>query len=256
MQLQACGLLGGAYERHSHFTYEFHYVVDGRGSFDVGSRTLAIGPGDFFYTRPRTTHRSVLAATGGYLLQYLGLFALEDPADRDAAADLEARFGEGTIRRLGDRYHGFFAELARLSQASDPYLQRAATFRFAGLLYEAMGDAPVTRHAHPAVERALEFMRAHVETMFTLDALVTALGIEKSYFIRLFKKSVGMPPMKYAMHLKMSAAAELLRGGVEPQARVAARVGFADPYHFAKCFRQWSGTAPGRYRHGRWPPCQ
>jgi len=84
-----------------------------------------------------------------------------------------------------------------------------------------------------------------------LDALVAELGIEKSYFIRLFKKRVGVSPMKYAMHLKMSAAADLLRGGSEPLAVVAGQVGFADPYHFAKCFKQWSGVAPGAYRRGR-----
>jgi AraC family transcriptional activator of mtrCDE len=54
--------------------------------------------------------------------------------------------------------------------------------------------------------------------------------------------------MKYAMNLKMSAAADLLRTTTEPLAAVAARVGFDDHYHFAKRFKQWSGTAPGRYR--------
>ena len=254
MRLQYCGLLprtGGSFERHAHDTYEFHYVVGGRGAFEVGSSTLTIGPGDFFYTRPRTAHRSVVAAAGDYLLQYLVFLALDGPGDGGVAADLDGRFGEGVIRRLGDRHHGFFAEVARLCDGADPCLQRAAVFKFAGVLYEVMGDAPAMRHGHPAVERALDLMRGQVGTAFTLDALVTALGIEKSYFIRLFKQRVGVPPMKYAMHLKMSAAADLLRSGTEPLAVVAEQVGFADPYHFAKCFKQWSGTAPGAYRHGR-----
>jgi AraC-like DNA-binding protein len=57
--------------------------------------------------------------------------------------------------------------------------------------------------------------------------------------------------MKYGMSLKMSAAADLLRTTHEPLAVVAGQVGFADPYHFAKRFKQWSGTPPGAYRrHG------
>lgn len=254
MRLQYCGLLpraGGSFERHAHDTYEFHYVVGGRGAFEVGGRTLAIGPGDFFYTRPRTAHRSAVAVSGDYLLQYLVFLALDGPGDGDLAADLDGRFAEGTIRRLGDRHHGFFAELARLCDGADPCLTRAAAFKFAGVLYELMGDAAAVPHSHPAVEHALELMRGQVGSVVRLDALVAELGIEKSYFIRLFKKRVGVSPMKYAMHLKMSAAADLLRGGSEPLAVVAEQVGFADPYHFAKCFKQWSGVAPGAYRRGR-----
>jgi len=256
MRLQYCGLLpraGGSFERHAHDTYEFHYVVGGRGAFEVGGRALGIAPGDFFYTRPRTMHRSAVTAPGDYLLQYLVFLEL-GPGDGDVATDLEGRFGEGTIRRLGDRHHGFFAELARLCDGPEPCLHRAAAFKFAGVLYEVMGDGPAMPHGHPTVERALELMRGQVGAAFKLDALIAALGIEKSYFIRLFKRRVGVPPMKYAMHLKMSVAADLLRGGAEPLAAVAEQVGFADPYHFARCFKQWSGTAPGAYRRGRVEP--
>jgi transcriptional regulator GlxA family with amidase domain len=94
-------------------------------------------------------------------------------------------------------------------------------------------------------------MRSHVDAAYSLGDLVADLGLDKSYFIRLFKKNIGVPPMKYAMSLKMGVASDLLRTTTEPLATVATRVGFGDEYHFAKRFKQWSGTAPGRYRrHG------
>jgi transcriptional regulator GlxA family with amidase domain len=111
-----------------------------------------------------------------------------------------------------------------------------------------MVEPETTPESHPTVERALAFMRSHVPEAYGLDALVQELGIDKSYFIRLFKRNIGVSPMKYAMNLKMSAASDLLRTTTDPLATVAARVGFKDEYHFAKRFKQWSGTAPGAFR--------
>lgn len=255
MRLQYCGLLPRAWrslERHTHATYEFHYVVGGRGSFELQGQDLSIGPGDLFYTRPGTEHR-VIPADSEYLLQYIAWLELESTLDAQLAADLDAGFGEGRTRRLGDRHHALFAEISRLCGADDPYQRRVAAFKLAAVLYEVMSGIPAVPHAHPAVARALEIMRARVGQAYRLDSVVAELGIEKAYFIRVFKKSVGVTPMKYAMSLKMSAAADLLRGTTAPLAVVAQQVGFVDEYHFAKCFKQWSGRAPGAYRRGGAP---
>jgi len=254
MWLRYCGLLPKArssYSRHAHDEYEFHYIVGGRGSFELRGRWLSIRPGYFFYTRPLTEHRAAAPSDGDYLLQYVAFLELDPELDAGTAADLETHVGEGTLHRLGDRYHEFFAQISRLSEAAEAHERRAATFKFAALLYELLAGTPASDYGHPAVERALEFMRSHVGEAYGLDEVVSAIGLDKSYFIRLFKKRVGVPPMKYATSLKMSAAANLLHTTQEPLSTVAAQVGFSDEYHFAKRFKQWSGVPPGAYRSRR-----
>ncbi len=251
MRLHNCGILpktGRSYSPHAHDTYEFHYIVSGRGSFEIGGRLLAVSPGYFFYTRPGTKHRSVVPAGGDYLLQYIVFLELDPELDAAIIADLETRVGEGAFHRLGDRYHEFFAQISRLSTAPEEPERRAATFRFVALLYELSVGTPASDYGHPAVRGALEFMRSHVGEPYGLEQLVAEIGLDKSYFIRLFKKSIGVPPMRYAISLKMIAASHLLLTTSEPLATVADEVGFADEYHFAKRFKQWSGIAPGAYR--------
>jgi AraC-like DNA-binding protein len=251
MRLRYCGLLPKArssYSRHAHDVYEFHYIVGGRGSFEFRGRWLPVRPGCFFYTKPGTEHRSAVPTEGDYLLQYVAFLELAPEVDAEIAADLETRVGEGALHRLGDRYHEAFAQISRLSESAEAHEQRAATFRFAALLYELLAGTAASDHGHPAVKRALEFMRAHLGEAYGLDEIVAAVELDKSYFVRLFKKSVGVPPMRYATSLKMSAAANLLHSTQEPLASVAAQVGFSDEYHFAKRFKQWSGVPPGAYR--------
>jgi AraC-like DNA-binding protein len=253
MRVSSCVLLPRtlrAFERHAHPSYELHYVLAGRGSFEFRNARIAVQPGDLFYTRPDTEHRMVVSE-GEYLLQYVAFLELDPDADQALAADLEALLGEGRVRRLGDRYHMLFAQISRQTLSNDARQRRAASAKMAGFLYDLMIDSPPAERSHPAVERALEFMRSHLDVAYDLDEVVASLALDKSYFIRLFKEAIGVPPMKYAMNLKMSAASDLLRTTTEPLAAVAARVGFDDEYHFAKRFKQWSGTAPGVYRqHG------
>ena len=238
--------------RHTHLGYELHYVIAGRASFELQDKRVSVRPGDFLYTRPGTMHRMDVPE-GDYLLQYIALLELDAKRDAELAEDLESLIGEGRVRRLGDRYHTLFAQISRQSLSDDVRQHRAASARMTGFLYDTMVNTPDAPGGHPAVERALEVMRSRVDLAYTLDDLVGELGLDKSYFIRLFKKTIGVPPMKYATHLKMSAAADLLRTTNAPLAAVAARVGFDDEYHFAKRFKQWSGTAPGTYRR-REPP--
>lgn len=251
MRLTACGLLPRTLrirEPHAHPSYELHYVIAGRASFELRGERRDVRLGDFFYTCPMSMHRMDVP-DGEYLLQYVAFVELDAERDTDLADDLDAQLGEGRVVRIGDRYHALFARLSRQSLSGDSRQYRAAAAKMTDFLYDLMIDARAAPGSHPAIERALDFMGSHVSEAFVLDELLEELNLDKSYFIRLFKKNVGVPPMKYAMNLKMSAASDLLRTTREPLAAVAARVGFDDEYHFAKRFKQWSGTAPGAFRN-------
>lgn len=250
MRLTSCILLPRTFrvaETHRHDAYEAHYVIGGRGSFEIRGVPVSVRGGDFFYTRPGTMHRMDVPKSS-YLLQYIAFLELDRRLDAALAQDLNTLLGEGRVRHLGDRYHALFAQLSRQSLSNDAREQRAASARMNAFLYEITLEGHVASREHPAIEQALDFMRSHVDVPYTLGDLVADLGLNRSYFVRLFKKHVGIPPMKYAMNLKMSAAADLLRTTTEPLAVIASRVGFEDTYHFAKRFKQWCGTPPGRYR--------
>ena len=255
MRMTSCILLPRTFrvdEPHRHDAYEAHYVIGGRGSFEIRGRPVSVRAGDFFYTRPGTMHRMDIPQSS-YLLQYIAFLELDRGLDEALAHDLSEFLGEGRVCHLGDRYHALFAQLSRQSLSTDAREQRAASARMNAFLYEITLDGHGVPRDHPAIERALEFMRSHVHVPYNLGDLVADLGLNRSYFVRLFSKHVGIPPMKYAMNLKMSAAADLLRTTAEPLALIARRVGFEDEYHFAKRFKQWSGTAPGRYRSSKKP---
>jgi AraC-like DNA-binding protein len=61
---------------------------------------------------------------------------------------------------------------------------------------------------------------------------------------RLFRRFQGTSPYQYLLRRKMNLAAEFLidQGGLVKEA--ALKVGFADPFHFSRCFKTVHGVAP------------
>jgi AraC-like DNA-binding protein len=72
--------------------------------------------------------------------------------------------------------------------------------------------------------------------------------IKPTYFVRLFHKSVGVPPMAYLTGRRAELAAGLLRRTHLPVGEVGKLVGWPDPNHFSRRFREKLGLSPTRYR--------
>jgi AraC-like DNA-binding protein len=103
--------------------------------------------------------------------------------------------------------------------------------------------APSERHA---VRRVREFALAHLAERITLDELAAFVGMGKWGLLTLFRRHVGVPPLRYVLQLRLARARTLLRAGRPPRA-VAVDLGFFDQSHLTRWFRRTYGVAPGEY---------
>ena len=99
-----------------------------------------------------------------------------------------------------------------------------------------------------AIQRAVRFLEANYARPLVLGDIAGAVHLSPIYFGRLFRTATGLTPMAYLRGLRMDRAKRLLREEELSVAQVADAVGFADPYHFSRVFRQHEGLAPTRYR--------
>jgi AraC family transcriptional regulator len=91
-------------------------------------------------------------------------------------------------------------------------------------------------------------IEAQAARLGTLGDITKAVGVEASHLCRLFRRYQGLSPYQYLLHRKMALAAELL---LDPNALVkeaASQVGFADPYHFSRCFKKVHRVAPKEFQ--------
>jgi AraC family transcriptional regulator len=101
------------------------------------------------------------------------------------------------------------------------------------------------------LQQTFDYINAKLYENVSLTEIATELDMSQYYFCRLFKKSTGITPHQYLIQQRVERAKELLR---QPEnkikiADVAMDCGFANPSHFAKHFRKYTGVSPKQFRN-------
>lgn len=97
------------------------------------------------------------------------------------------------------------------------------------------------------LQRATDFMQAHLGETLTLEELASATGLSSSHFARRFKVTTGMPPHQFLMQLRVERAKRMLRGGTSI-IEIALACGFTHQEHMTRIFRRAVGLTPAAYR--------
>lgn len=99
-----------------------------------------------------------------------------------------------------------------------------------------------------AERRCIEFMRARLSEDICLDELAAEAKLSPFYFARMFKQSVGVPPLVYLTQLRMEKACTLLEKTGLSVTEIAIEVGYSSSQSFARTFLRHQKTTPSEYR--------
>lgn len=103
----------------------------------------------------------------------------------------------------------------------------------------------------PAVGRALAALHADPGRRWTADELARTAALSRSALTERFGALIGEPPMQYLTRWRMGLAAQALREGSEPVARIAERLGYESEAAFNRAFKRELGTPPAAWRRAQ-----
>ncbi len=98
------------------------------------------------------------------------------------------------------------------------------------------------------VASAIDLLDHDLQRHWTLDELAAHLFVGSFHLLRQFNRWVGMPPMAYLGLRRAERAATLLASTDGSIASVGMEVGWPEPSHFSRRFRQHLGMSPRSYR--------
>jgi AraC-like DNA-binding protein len=105
---------------------------------------------------------------------------------------------------------------------------------------------------HPSVDRALNFIQGHFHDTCDLEQISRSAGTSPQRLSRLFRKELGMTPIRYLWYRRGEEGIRLLRETGLTVAEISHLCGFQNPYHFSRRIRQEYGASPAALRKRAW----
>ena len=247
---------------HGHDFLEMAVVSDGRGVHESQDGRTGIARGAVVLVRPGQWHGydecDSLVVDNLYVGPGVAQKCFGWVHDVPAVAHLLA--ASRSVRKLHldpdalERVVGWLGQLSASPGPDSDKGQGSDAVRI-GLLLAILGEVASTSSivASPptrpdVVEEALRLLASQVAHPWSLEELAFDVHISPGHLSRLFRRSLGVPPMRYLDRLRAERAAALLIETELPIAAIGEVVGWSDPNYASRRFRLLFGVSPSGYR--------
>lgn len=227
--------------------YILHFITRGKGKLIVNGKEFTIKKGDCFLVPPKLTTYYEANKKNPYTYYWVGFDGLE-------AKELLEK--SGFI--LNDNYvihpKNFNAVFEKFSSlkitTSDDFV---VPYQLLGKLYILFSEIMSTEIEDAKakgnyVDLAIKYMNLNFSKNITVESLAKIVGVERTYFYRIFKETTKMGPKEYLSNLRLEKAKMLLCNSTMNIKEIALSVGFNNYLSFEKVFKEKCGVNPTMYR--------
>lgn len=238
--------------------YLFHYVLRGEGVLYGSSRegelqkfSVHEGQGFLIYPDQINTYVADSESPWEYVwIEFDGLRVKEnlDATDLSCAAPIyEAKsdaMRDDMVEEM--RYivsHGkspILHTMGHLYLFFDYFTRSAESAKRAASELSGVHDAYVSK--------VISYIEQHYAEDLTVEKLAAVCGIDRSHLGKTFRDAVGKSPRSFLREFRMAQAASLLRSTDLTVSEVAKRVGYDNPLHFSRAFKDVEGKSPTEWR--------
>lgn len=98
------------------------------------------------------------------------------------------------------------------------------------------------------IDKALSIVGSEYMTDIGVQEIADRIGLERTYFSKLFRTQTGISPKQYILKTRMELAADLIKNRGYSISVTALSVGYNDVYIFSKMFKRYYGISPSHFK--------
>lgn len=226
-----------------HDTYVLHYVLSGRGYFEVSGKKYSLKKGDSFIIFPGHIVNYYPDANDPWQYTWVNFTGSEVPLLLSMTA-----FYETPVCSDNTNLSELFSHFSRDFNYEHIHQRNDGLLRI--LLAHYIKVHP--RQKKTFVTDKLSLAKSYVEAnshnhRFNVAELARGIGVERSYLYRLFVDGEGVSPSEYITNIRLKKSQQLMQTGVQQIKYVSYSAGFSDPLYFSKLFKKKYGISPKQY---------
>lgn len=233
--------------------YLLHYIMSGKGTYQVGGHTYHLGSHQLFLIWPGVKTYYVADHDDPWRYIWVAFNGIKAKTYLEWAHlsqdELVCEYDDADLL-----FH-YVQELLNARELTYPneLKRQGILLLFLSALIESRhwqnSDRPVYDYsAQVYVDHALEFIEHNYMRGIRVSDIAQYIGINRSYLTSIFKKSLGSSVQEYLVNYRLDKAATLLRTTSEMIGNIAEEVGYADSLTFSKVFKSIKGKSPSEYR--------
>ncbi|BBB90743.1 MAG TPA: AraC family transcriptional regulator [Methylomusa anaerophila] len=248
---------GPILKKHWHKEFMIFYIEKGTALIHCNSQPIPVNAGDLVIINPNDIHyvenccshliESYIIIDLVFLLSYK-----EDVCQTKYIAPLLENHicFQNKIENDEDLVHQVTNLIAEYEQKKLGYelVIKAEVYRILVSLmrrHTVLVTDEVKNRQHPQLRPLLEYIDEHYQQKITLKKLAALANVSPYHLCRLFKSIIGMPPIEYINHLRISEAKKLLEQHHHLKVgEVAQIVGFNDSNYFSRLFKKYNHISP------------
>lgn len=244
---------------HWHKAVELLLFVKGKVTCNFENSTLHAKPGDLYIINSHEVHATRVSRHAVYLcVHILPSQMCKFVPNFDQLSFSFAFVPEDQVKAMAyEQLRIHMQEIFRQTeetQVAYKLEQQARLYALTALLVKhfsqplAMEETTLRRSDMTRLEPVLEYIQLHHAQELPLEDAANAMGLNKEYFCRLFKKNMGVSYLQYVYQVRTTAFCRELETSDDPIGEIAERHGFRDPKMLNQYFREIYGCTPSEKR--------
>lgn len=234
--------------------YIMHYVIGGRGFFQLNGVEYVIEKDTLFFIPPNARYAYKPDAKDPW---YYIWVEFSGPYAHQFANECKLSLDSPCVHFKTEEVYERFAEFLS-GFMEDMYQQAVYTMRDLYQIFAAIANAVGLRGNHPEVisekgknSRLYEVIHYidlnYYQHDLSLNILSMKFHFDPSYLSKIFHREIGKSLSQYIMDLRLCKAFELLQNTDMMVKEVSIAVGYPDTGFFSKLFKRKFGASPSLY---------